>query len=216
MGEAVSLRLRVAVLERDGYRCVYCGRKSNDSILEVDHVVPRSLGGSSDSTNLVTSCRDCNRGKGVSPMSLPAGYTPMPVGLAFRHYGHREKSTANRLSSEGAIPKNGNGPSWVCEKCHVSLGRNDGFLAVNYADIHKYERDHADPGQADVDGLEFEPARWHVFHIGCETILDNSYWFGSDRIATWRQVAEWSAHLGGKRWINSTDWFHFIQTAGDA
>ena len=39
-----------------------------DLVLEVDHVVPRSEGGTDDESNLVTTCRDCNRGKGRNPL----------------------------------------------------------------------------------------------------------------------------------------------------
>jgi len=34
--------------------------------LEVDHRIPESKGGTDDESNLVTSCRDCNRGKGAT------------------------------------------------------------------------------------------------------------------------------------------------------
>ena len=51
------------ILSRDGHRCRYCGRTSRETVLEVDHVVPRSLGGPSADGNLVTACRDCNAGK---------------------------------------------------------------------------------------------------------------------------------------------------------
>ena len=54
-------RLRKAVFERDHYTCQYCGKKGG--ILEVDHVIPFSKGGSDDMSNLVTSCRKCNRQK---------------------------------------------------------------------------------------------------------------------------------------------------------
>lgn len=33
--------------------------------LEVDHVIPESVGGSSDAANLVLACRPCNRKKGA-------------------------------------------------------------------------------------------------------------------------------------------------------
>jgi 5-methylcytosine-specific restriction endonuclease McrA len=33
-------------------------------VLEIDHRVPKAAGGTDDESNLVTSCRDCNRGKG--------------------------------------------------------------------------------------------------------------------------------------------------------
>lgn len=35
-----------------------------DVILEVDHIVPVAEGGGNDIVNLITSCRECNRGKG--------------------------------------------------------------------------------------------------------------------------------------------------------
>ena len=51
-------------MERDGFRCAYCGRGSRDEVvLRVDHVVPWSKGGLSEESNLVTACEDCNLGK---------------------------------------------------------------------------------------------------------------------------------------------------------
>jgi hypothetical protein len=55
-------RLRTAVFQRDGFRCVYCG--SSDQRLECDHVTPLSRGGTNDLTNLATACRPCNLSKG--------------------------------------------------------------------------------------------------------------------------------------------------------
>lgn len=48
---------------RDNFKCRYCGKTANEKELEVDHVVPRSRGGSNAMINLVTSCFECNRGK---------------------------------------------------------------------------------------------------------------------------------------------------------
>ena len=62
-GHPLSPRLRFHILSRDGFRCRYCGRKAPDVTLHVDHVQPRSRGGSDDDRNLVTSCVDCNSGK---------------------------------------------------------------------------------------------------------------------------------------------------------
>jgi hypothetical protein len=56
--------LRFAVLERDGFRCVYCGVTAEDSEMHVDHVTPVSKGGTNDLHNLATACVDCNLGKG--------------------------------------------------------------------------------------------------------------------------------------------------------
>jgi 5-methylcytosine-specific restriction endonuclease McrA len=52
---------RRAVFARDGWECQYCGSRAT---LTVDHVIPRSKGGSSDWDNIVASCAPCNRRKG--------------------------------------------------------------------------------------------------------------------------------------------------------
>lgn len=67
---AINKRLRFFVLERDGFRCTYCN--ADDKPLEVDHVIPRSLGGLDIASNLRASCYDCNRGKGATPLSAEA------------------------------------------------------------------------------------------------------------------------------------------------
>ncbi len=60
----IPLSIRVSVLHRDGYKCVFCGRNAKQVELEVDHIVPFSQGGSNNFSNLQTLCFDCNRGKG--------------------------------------------------------------------------------------------------------------------------------------------------------
>ena len=57
--------VRVDVLSRDGYKCVFCGRNAKEVTLEIDHIIPFSRGGSNESDNLQTLCFDCNRGKGA-------------------------------------------------------------------------------------------------------------------------------------------------------
>jgi hypothetical protein len=59
----VTKRLRYEVLRRDGFRCRYCGATPAQAELRVDHVIPDALGGSSEPTNLATSCEPCNSGK---------------------------------------------------------------------------------------------------------------------------------------------------------
>lgn len=56
---------RFRILVRDRFRCRKCGRNpEEDGVkLEVDHILPRSRGGSSDDSNLQTLCRECNGGK---------------------------------------------------------------------------------------------------------------------------------------------------------
>lgn len=66
--KGLSQRLRFAVLERDGFRCRYCGRTPPDINLHVDHVIAVANGGDDDFGNLVASCADCNLGKSTSTL----------------------------------------------------------------------------------------------------------------------------------------------------
>ena len=59
----ISKSLRFEVFKRDHFTCQYCGRKSPDVVLQIDHIKPVSKGGENDILNLVTSCVDCNLGK---------------------------------------------------------------------------------------------------------------------------------------------------------
>lgn len=55
---------RTAVMLRDAYICQYCAETPGRQFLTVDHVIPRSRGGSHDWDNLVTACTRCNQKKG--------------------------------------------------------------------------------------------------------------------------------------------------------
>jgi 5-methylcytosine-specific restriction endonuclease McrA len=55
---------RINLMARDNFQCQYCGVKPSRAELNLDHVVPRALGGRSTWQNVVTSCVECNRRKG--------------------------------------------------------------------------------------------------------------------------------------------------------
>jgi 5-methylcytosine-specific restriction endonuclease McrA len=50
---------RAALMRRDNYLCAYCGTKADT----IDHVVPRSRGGTHAWENCVASCNKCNHRK---------------------------------------------------------------------------------------------------------------------------------------------------------
>jgi 5-methylcytosine-specific restriction endonuclease McrA len=65
----VTLQEGIKILERDGYRCRYCGLDGNASfenalVMSVDFVVPRARKGKRDPNNLVACCHPCNTIKG--------------------------------------------------------------------------------------------------------------------------------------------------------
>ena len=63
---AISKRTRYDVLRRDNFACRYCGTRAPSVELHVDHVIPKSLGGSDDGWNLTAACAPCNLGKNNS------------------------------------------------------------------------------------------------------------------------------------------------------
>lgn len=72
------------VLERDGWRCHYCKLSINVDVkpnhprrATMDHMKPRSKGGSNKPINLVASCALCNQTKGDMPYDAFTWYRHM-------------------------------------------------------------------------------------------------------------------------------------------
>ncbi|MDY6937079.1 MAG: HNH endonuclease [Cyanobacteriota bacterium] len=64
---------RREVLRRDNHTCVYCGSRKQ---LTLDHVLPKSKGGTHTWDNVVTACSPCNARKGDR--------TPQAVGMVLK------------------------------------------------------------------------------------------------------------------------------------
>jgi hypothetical protein len=62
--KSISKKIRFEVFKRDSFTCQYCGSKSPDVTLVIDHIMPVASGGTNTILNLVTSCFSCNSGKG--------------------------------------------------------------------------------------------------------------------------------------------------------
>jgi 5-methylcytosine-specific restriction endonuclease McrA len=80
---------RRAVFTRDGQTCVYCGA----SATSIDHVWPRSRGGTHTWDNVVAACRRCNHTKADRSLAELGWTLPQPPrapsGAAWRLLGHR-------------------------------------------------------------------------------------------------------------------------------
>lgn len=59
---------RFFIFNRDGFKCVYCGRnpKEDNVKLQIEHILAKKNGGTNSLDNYVTSCQDCNLGKGTN------------------------------------------------------------------------------------------------------------------------------------------------------
>src|SRR3990167_4730458 len=69
---ALSKTLRFEIFKRDAFTCQYCGRTPPGVVLEIDHFLALANGGCDEEENLLTSCFDCNRGKGANPATRQA------------------------------------------------------------------------------------------------------------------------------------------------
>lgn len=72
IGKSVSPQKRNEILERNGYTCQQCGAGVGDRDpfnpsrkvrLHIDHILPKSQGGTDDNDNLRVLCSACNQGK---------------------------------------------------------------------------------------------------------------------------------------------------------
>jgi len=79
---------RKNILLRDRNTCQYCGTVLPSSELTLDHVIPRSRGGSSTWENLVACCHACNRRKG-NQTPIEAGMKLMREPRAFNLHTSR-------------------------------------------------------------------------------------------------------------------------------
>ncbi len=61
-GTLAGYEVREYLLEKWGRKCAYCGAENVP--LEIDHIHPRSRGGSNRISNLILACQDCNQKKG--------------------------------------------------------------------------------------------------------------------------------------------------------
>lgn len=88
-GPLYQNKLRSFIFSRSNDKCVYCGAQAT----EIDHVIPRSSGGTNSIYNLVASCRNCNQMK--SNLTLKAFGKKMN-----KNYSHLEPK---KLPKDAAI-----------------------------------------------------------------------------------------------------------------
>jgi 5-methylcytosine-specific restriction endonuclease McrA len=87
---------RRAVFARDGHRCQYCSRSAEN----IDHVVPRSRGGTHTWDNVVASCRSCNARK--------EDRLPNEAGLSLHKVPIAPKTALWLVASTGSVD-----PAWT-------------------------------------------------------------------------------------------------------
>jgi 5-methylcytosine-specific restriction endonuclease McrA len=83
------------IMKRDAFQCLYCGSTKN---LTLDHMIPKSRGGDSSWTNLVTACMRCNTRKGDR--------TPEEAGLILKQKPKKPSLAAFLVANAGVLDHN--------------------------------------------------------------------------------------------------------------
>ncbi len=102
-GTLVGYEVRQYLLEKYQRTCVYCSK--TDVPLEIDHIVPRSRGGSDRVSNLTLACHRCNQKKG-NQTAEEFGYPHLQV-------------QANHTLKDAAVV---NITRWVLYECLCTIG----------------------------------------------------------------------------------------------
>ena len=85
---------RSNVYLRDNYMCQYCKQMFSNKELTLDHVIPRSKGGKTTWTNIVSACKQCNNQKGshthIKPYKEPKqpDFYQLASGVSSIHIDH--------------------------------------------------------------------------------------------------------------------------------
>ena len=106
---------RRSVLARDEHRCQYCGRHFPTHQLSLDHVTPRSRGGTTTWENVVCACLACNVNKG--------GRTPKEARMKLMRHPVRPKRNPV-LILKLSNPKYRTWGTWL-DGVHWDIGAGD-------------------------------------------------------------------------------------------
>ena len=94
--------LRKQVIARDGSKCLCCGRSGRGVKLEIDHIIPYSIGGKTVLENLQTLCSVCNKNKSINEINFRDIHSstlklPKNLELLTPHKDENPKYTMTRI-----------------------------------------------------------------------------------------------------------------------
>jgi hypothetical protein len=83
LSKRLGAQVTAAIRERDGHACIYCGATAATSgaHLHLDHLTPKSAGGSNDPRNLALACAHCNSARQDMSLAQWSAYARATRGL---------------------------------------------------------------------------------------------------------------------------------------
>lgn len=94
-GTLFGCEVREYLLEKWERQCAYCNKEGIP--LEIDHITPKSLGGSDRISNLTLACRVCNQKKGNTPIEI---FAPKKAESIRKRPSLRDSAAVNSTRSE--------------------------------------------------------------------------------------------------------------------
>ena len=172
--------IRATILERDGKMCAYCGRRADT----VDHIMPRSKGGTEDSSNLVACCKRCNTKK--SDRSLE------DAGMSFwEGYDRSNIESDTKVTPTSASASASASAYAQLKRRRVTWDEAEKRFVVPAETMAAWERDFA---SKDVAGEIRKASAWHAANRRWKSSFDRALvaWLGraDDRPAAQRVQAD--------------------------
>ncbi|MFE7229878.1 hypothetical protein ACFVAF_04220 [Streptomyces sp. NPDC057596] len=116
----------------------------------------------------------------------------------------------------------------ICDACGKPIKGAEGYLWIDNDQINAvlkaasaWERKHTITdgplagGQmySGADLFDYpEDIKWQAHHHACDSNQDaNAYSIQANRIDTWAELLDWTAHLMEKDWLTHTDWDELLR-----
>ena len=139
--KSIGKKKRFEVFARDEFTCRYCGKQPPEVQLVIDHIKPVIEGGTSDTTNLITACWDCNAGKGRTVLETLAPNDQDTARLAQEFLEQRRLA---ELANEAAEARHDNRQVYINYLCKALSAKEvsvrNGNRLVSLADTHGPDR----------------------------------------------------------------------------
>lgn len=111
----------------------------------------------------------------------------------------------------------------ICDVCKKPIEVDSGYLWIDNDEINKtlsaaadWKRKHTITEGPLTGGKMYsagdlfdypEAVQWQAHHHACDPSQKaNAYSIQADRITTWAELLDWTAHLMEKDWLGHTDW----------
>ena len=106
-GKWIRKAKRHRIYARDKYRCVWCTAELGAGVPTLDHVLPRSHGGTNESHNLITACGGCNSERGeLTPLQFATRLAHRIGNQSVAKVGYVERVLARVIAAiEAPLPR---------------------------------------------------------------------------------------------------------------